>query len=259
VGAVLLYFTLRCLPIVLLFACENASCQESLKNINSGTSRTIFIPGFGENISIFDSISQHIEGEKIFVDNWLLLKTISKKKFSAEVYAQHLVRHYNIKEADVVVGHSMGGWVALHIKQLVGCKIVQIASWTNRRKVIGFPVFAPVVYLLAQTPLVFNRFNKQILINLYYKNKPSQKIFSSVVDNLIYGNKSIVVKQLKIILKSVDKPITVKPDMRIHARADRLVKFPDEAFIIVPGDHFTLVTHPGTVYKPIIDFIKQQY
>jgi hypothetical protein len=42
---------------------------------------------------------------------------------------------------------------------------------------------------------------------------------------------------------------------RIHARADAVVKIPDEPFHEVPGDHFSLYTYPEEVYRPIVEFL----
>lgn len=46
-------------------------------------------------------------------------------------------------------------------------------------------------------------------------------------------------------------PLTVQPDLRIHARPDNIVGSPDETFVEVPGDHFSLVFHPELVAAPI--------
>jgi hypothetical protein len=46
-----------------------------------------------------------------------------------------------------------------------------------------------------------------------------------------------------------------QPDLRIHARADTIIRYPDEPALEVPGDHFSLHTHPREVYEPIRDFL----
>jgi hypothetical protein len=39
--------------------------------------RIFFIPGFGEEGFIFDKIQTNIPGEKVFIDNWALLKELA--------------------------------------------------------------------------------------------------------------------------------------------------------------------------------------
>lgn len=41
--------------------------------------RIFFIPGFGEEVSIFDKIQPFIPGEKVFIDNWTLLAYVPEK------------------------------------------------------------------------------------------------------------------------------------------------------------------------------------
>ncbi len=81
--------------------------------------RIFFIPGLGEEILIFDKIKPFIEGEKIFIDNWTLLGEVPEKEITVLIYAEYLIKQFQITGNDVVVGHSLGGWVAMHIKHLI--------------------------------------------------------------------------------------------------------------------------------------------
>ena len=96
--------------------------------------RLILIPGFGEDETIFDKIQDKLPGEKLFLSLWHLLPNKSVKSLNAAVFAKELIERYQINKTDLIIGHSTGGWIALHIKNLVGCRIVQIASWTDRNK-----------------------------------------------------------------------------------------------------------------------------
>lgn len=220
--------------------------------------RLIFIPGFGEDPGIFDRIHAHLEGQKLFIDNWELLAEVSGNKISATTYAQYLTDKYKTNQDDIIIGHSMGGWIALYIKQITGCRIIQVASWTKGSKVIQFPVYRPLLYWLTKNKLIFNCLTQKALVWLYYKNQPSKEIFAAVFQNLRTRNKQIVIKQLMVIFNPVKKPLTIVPDLRIHAKADRVIRYPDEAFVQVPGDHFSLCTFPADVYKPIADFLNQK-
>ena len=220
--------------------------------------RLIYIPGFGEDPSIFDRIHPHIPGEKVFVDNWKLIGNKPRPGLNALQYAEELVDQFKIRETDVVIGHSMGGWIGLHIKFLVGCRIVQIGSWTDARKVVRKLHSRHLLYFLAKRGLIFNPLNKHAMIWQHYKNKPSREIFSSVVDNLIRRNRNNVVNQLRVIFNPVKERVRVNPDLRIHARPDKIIHFPDQEAVEVEGDHFSLYTHPNKVYEPILNLLKHK-
>lgn len=71
--------------------------------------RIFFIPGFGEEAWIFDKISPHIPGEKIFIDNWQSIGERHRAGLTALAFAGELVERHRITSDDLVIGHSMGG------------------------------------------------------------------------------------------------------------------------------------------------------
>ena len=218
--------------------------------------RIFFIPGFGEDPSIFDKIHPHIPGEKVFIDNWELVEDRARPDLTAWQYASELVNRYEIRPEDVVIGHSMGGWIAYHIKQLVHCPIIQIASWTKERKVVKPIKNQRLIYWAVKRNIYFNPLIKKLIIWKSYRQSPSAEVFSSVFDRLRKANKEQVINQLRITLNPESEPETEQPDLRIHARGDSIVRFPDEPCYEVPGDHFTLWTHPEKVVEPINSFLQ---
>jgi pimeloyl-ACP methyl ester carboxylesterase len=217
--------------------------------------RLFFIPGFGETSSIFDRLAPHLPGPQVFVDNWQLLGNQPRPDLTALAYAGELVHRFGITARDVVIGHSMGGWIGLHAKHLTGCAVVQIGSWSAPAKVVR-PVSNPnVVYWAVKHGLHFNRLMRYLLLRFNYRGKPSAGIFGEVFGNLIRGGKENVVNQLRIVFSPVPEGFTARPDLRIHARADTIIRYPDEPTLEVPGDHFSLYTHPREVYEPILDFL----
>ena len=216
--------------------------------------RLIFIPGFGETKHIFSQIAPHLPGEHLFIENQDLLGSKPTPSITSIGYAQQLIEHHNITRQDYVIGHSMGGWVAYAIKHLVGCPIIQIASWTDPKKVVR-PVRKPeIIYWLVRNGLYLNRFNKKLLLRLY-RNKPSAQIFSEVFQHLIDSPPEYVVNQLRVILNPNESEITVQPDVVIHSKVDSIIRFPDGKVNTVPGDHFNLFTYPAEVLAVIMPFL----
>jgi hypothetical protein len=89
---------------------------------------------------------------------------------------------------------------------------------------------------------------------LNYQNAPSRSIFESTFEDLIQGNKTNVISQLKLMFEPVPH-IATEPELRIHAHKDTVIKYPREVFYEVSGDHFTLYTQPEEVIKPIRAFL----
>lgn len=217
--------------------------------------RIIFIHGFGENEAIFDKIAPFISGNHFLLNVWELVGDIPRKNLNVLDFAESLVEKYNIRQNDVIIGHSMGGWIAYHIKHFTGSPIIQIASWTGSDRPILPIKNAKIIYWVTRNGLLFNGFMKRDAVRKAYQGKLSRQVFEETYDRLTEGNKENVINQLRIILTPVPVKITVKPDLRIHAKADLVIRTPREEFHEVPGDHFTLQTHPETVYKPIVAFL----
>jgi pimeloyl-ACP methyl ester carboxylesterase len=217
--------------------------------------RIFFIHGFGEDEAIFSKIAAKIAGEHVFINVWKALGNDPRPTINVLDFAKELVHSHNISEKDAIIGHSMGGWIAYYIKHLTGSPIVQIGSWTHFDRVI-LPVSNPtLIYKLVQTGMFFNGLNKGLYTLIGYRDKPSKDIFRSVFDNLIQGNRENIINQLRLILTPVPEQVTVKPDLRIHALKDIVIRYPKEPFHEVVGDHFTLYTHPEQVYEPIVAFL----
>ena len=181
-----------------------------------------------------------------------------RPKLNVLDFAKELVEKYGISQNDVIIGHSMGGWIAHHIKHLTGSPIVQIASWTDTDRPIVLTKNVQFIYWFVRNGLFFNRLNKWLFTLQNYKNKPSKDIYHTNFDRLIKGNKGNVINQLRLILSPIHEKVVVAPDLRIHAKADVVVRPPREPFHEVVGDHFTLYTHPQTVYEPIVAFLEKK-
>lgn len=219
--------------------------------------RIIFIPGLGEDEFIFDMIKDRLPGKKLFLSLWKELPPGHDPGINVMDLACSLVLRYGITAKDIVIGHSAGGWVALHIKQVAGSAIIQLASWTDPKKIMVPAVPRQLIYFAARTGIYLNRLVMRRSLRMYYEGKPSRDIFERVSLRLLSGNRANVVNQLRIIFNPVVQPATVSPDLRIHAKADRVIRFPDGPVDEVPGDHFSLYTYPEQVLAPVLQFMGQ--
>ena len=220
--------------------------------------RILFIHGFGEDEAIFSKITPFIGGQHQLLNVWDLLGNEPRPDINVLDFSKEIVDKYAITKDDVIIGHSMGGWIAYYIKHITGSSIIQIGSWTHFDRVI-LPISKPsTIYWLVRNGLLFNHIQKGLYTFFGYKNKPSKEIFRTIYDSLIKGNKENIVNQLRLILTPVPEQITIQPDLRIHARKDLVIRPPCEPFHLVSGDHFTLYTNPQEVYEPIVDFLKNK-
>ncbi len=143
----------------------------------------------------------------------------------------------------------MGGWIAVHIKQLTGAKAIQLASWTDQRK-INFPVRnLSVLKFLLNSRLV----QSQSMLDFNRKRYPfpaSLSLFTRLLEGTKQMSRPYLYQQFQTLFAQAPL-LTTQPDLRIHARLDNIVFPPSEPFIEVPGDHFSLVFHAKQVAEPI--------
>ena len=221
--------------------------------------RIIFIPGFAEDELIFSHLHPLIPGDKLLLNSWKLFDSRPAQDLNVLKFAKDFIERFDITGRDVLIGHSMGGWIAYYVKHLINCPVIHVASMTNNDRVIP-PVFdLPLVYWAIRRRLIFNRFTTWISSFGLYHHRESRDIFMYCARLLEEGNPEIIVNQLKVIVRPVDIVPSVPPDLRIHSIKDPILKPPDEPFYPVSGDHFGLYTHPTEVARPINQFLQGKF
>lgn len=213
--------------------------------------RLILIHGYIEDASIFDNLAPLLLPAT-------LLPIDLKDEFArwnptgpinARQLAQYLADYYQITADDVVIGHSMGGWVAINIKELTGATTVQLGSWTDKKK-INFPVknLRVIRWMLNNGILQSNWLNSYFV--KMYPFDESKDLYSKLLSASKRMSRVYIYQQMMTLFAPVP-PLTVQPDLRVHARPDSVVKTPDDPFHEVPGDHFSLYIYPELVAEPI--------
>ncbi len=214
--------------------------------------KLIFIHGFVEDHTIFNEIRKTItQGEQIALDLEKVLADWhnAPEDLDVQKMATYLIRKYGIKAQDCVIGHSMGGWIASYIKQECGCKAILLASLTDQKKLIT-PLTNPTLIKYLIKFGVFQSSMMESFLKKEYKFAASKQLYDGLIDGLVKLDKKILYQQCQILFSKV-KPLTITPDLRVHARKDNIVRFPDEDFVEVSGDHFSLIYYPQEVINAI--------
>lgn len=219
--------------------------------------RLILIHGYIEAPGIFDNLAPlllpatllPIDLQEEFA-RWNANGPRSVGPINARQLAQYLTDYYEITADDVVIGHSMGGWIAINIKELTNATTIQLGSFTDQKK-INFPVRNLMVLKwllntgLTQSTWLRDYFKKQ------YPFPESKELYVKLVDEGRHLSRDYIYQQQMTLFAPVP-PLTVQPDLRIHARPDNVVNIPDEPYHEVPGDHFSLYYHPELAAEPIL-------
>ncbi len=213
--------------------------------------RLILIHGYAEDPTIFDALRPLLPPANVLAisveaefDRWP-----GKTPVNARALAVFLAKQHNITADDTVIGHSMGGWIAIQIKAVTGATVVQIASFTDQRKVVS-PVYdAGTLRFMANAGLLQTQFAVDF-VKKRYPFAESKALNFRLLDRLMTLRRAYIAWQLSVLFAPVP-PLPVGPDLRIHATADNIVRPPDEPYTVVPGDHFCLVFHALAVAQAI--------
>lgn len=165
--------------------------------------------------------------------------------------ARHLAARYHIGPADVVIGHSMGGWIAAHLKQQTGATAILLSSFTDQAKIVSAIRNPRLLGFVALTGLVQNR-----QINQYFKRRyrydESRALHAQFVDGMGRLRRRYVHQQLQVLFAPVP-PLTASPELRLHVPTDTVVLPPDEPYVVLPGDHFAHYFYPELAAAAIRD------
>ncbi|UHG91383.1 alpha/beta hydrolase [Spirosoma oryzicola] len=217
--------------------------------------RIFLIHGYVEDPTIFDKLIPLLPTANFVRINLAdeFERWAPRGPVNVRLLAQYLTDYYQITADDVVIGHSMGGWVAIHIKQLAKAKAIQIGSFTDQRR-----IRLPLHNLLLLKGLLYSGITQsRLLLNYFRKQYPfpeSYDLYCTLTDGMKTMSRRYLYQQLQTLFAQVPS-LTVSPDLRIHARRDSIVARPSEPFVEVPGDHFSLVFHAEKVAEPIRELL----
>lgn len=76
---------------------------------------------------------------------------------------------------------------------------------------------------------------------------------AQLTDSMASHHRPYVYQQLQVLFAPAP-PLTVAPDLRLHARHDNIIRPPDEPFVEIPGDHFSHVLYPEATAVAVREF-----
>jgi pimeloyl-ACP methyl ester carboxylesterase len=214
--------------------------------------RLLLLPGYLEDSTIFDTLRPLLPPAAEGLAIELAPEFAQWRPTGAAnvvTFARHLAQRYRIGPHDVLIGHSMGGWIAAHIKAQTGATAVLLSSFTDQRKVVARARNPLLLALYAWSGLGRSRWLRA-RAKREYRFDESRALFGQLADGIARHPRRYVHRQLQVLFAPVP-PLLVQPELRVHALADNVVLPPDEAFVEIPGDHFAHYYYPELVAAAI--------
>jgi len=214
--------------------------------------RLLLLPGYLEDSTIFDTLRPLLPPAAEVLAIELALEFAQWRPTGAAnvvTFARYLIQRYRIGPQDVLIGHSMGGWIAAHLKAQTGATAVLLSSFTDQGKVVARARNPLLLALYAWSGLGRSRWLRA-RAKRDYRFDESRALFGQLADGMARHPRRYVHRQLQVLFAPV-LPLQVQPELRVHALADDVVLPPDEPFVVIPGDHFAHYYYPELVAAAI--------
>jgi pimeloyl-ACP methyl ester carboxylesterase len=121
-----------------------------------------------------------------------------------------------------VIGHSMGGWIAAHIKAETGATAVLLSSFTDQQKVVAASRNPLLLGLYAYLGLGRNRWLRE-RAKRQYQFEESRLLYAELADGMVRIPRRHVHRQLQVLFAPVPA-LAALPELRVHALADNVVR-----------------------------------
>lgn len=201
--------------------------------------RLLLLPGYLEDGTIFDTLRPQLPPAAEVLALELepeFARWRPAGPANVVTFARHLAGRYGIGPTDGLIGHSMGGWIAAHLRAQTGAPAVLLSSFTDQRKIVAATRHPLALALYAWSGVGGSRWLRQRAKRRYQFDE-SRELYTRLADSLARYPRRYVHRQLQVLFAPVP-PLALPPTLRVHARRDNVILPPDEAFVEIPGDHF---------------------
>lgn len=216
--------------------------------------RIILLPGYGEDERIFRHLEATLASYRyVIVDYKRILPHFKPSNIKLERFIKRLIFTYCITERDILIGHSLGGYLAHHIRQVTGCEACLHSSFVHPSKIkILLRSQAIIKHTVGRG--VLNTPLAKAITQWRYQNQPSAQEIDQVMHLLDEYGPEDVLKLTLLFFRRRKRTLgwlrstpayALPPSLIIHPASDRVVAAPDLPHHSIPGDHFSIVTHPA--------------
>jgi hypothetical protein len=218
--------------------------------------KIFFFPGFAEDGLAFEAMKPYFSADYalIIVDYQDILQEVSEKNPHLPSFSAALVTKYAIRQEDILIGHSFGGWAAVNVQKISGSPVVSIGSFTKPHKPkVSIIAFNRLGYWLTKKGM-FKWKITHAIARFRYKNTAT---WGAVAPCIEVMKRYPDIDLLKITKLIAHQPAVepAHPLLHIHAPKDQTVYPPDVPYIQVHGDHFIQHTHAEEVSKHIWEWV----
>ena len=218
--------------------------------------RLLLLHGYTEEASIFDPLLPLLPAGLAVVPVHLeqaLAAWQPAGPVNVATVAGRVAEFYHITAHDALLGHSMGGWLAMYIKQATGATALLLSSFTDQAAIVSARRNPRLLALYARLGLIQSGFMRE-RFKRNYRRDESRQLYATLVDAMPRFGRRYVARQLQVLFAPAP-PLTVAPDLRLHAKRDNIIRAPQEPYVELPGDHFAHYFHPQLVVEAIRPFL----
>ena len=214
--------------------------------------RVLLLHGFGDDERSFEVLAPLLEStlEPKYVDYYTLCDDLPLGQVTAASYAERIIEKHNITTDDILLGHSMGGYIAHAIRQQIEVPVISIGSFTQPQKV-RYPFMQ---FWLIRVAIFLGFFSKWLLVIggwLKYRNAEGKVEATISAEVLSAQTRHTLYRLLRTFF--IDPPAAgPPPQLAFHGIKDDVVAPPDYLHLALAGNHFIHRTRAILIARHIL-------